>query len=198
MKKYLWPAIIVVILILAVVFYYLGQSGKTSDQSSSTSIPKTESGNLFTSIKDAMSKSLSLKCEYQVEGIKTTTYIKGDMLRITTEAADAETGNGNAIVKDNKMWIWTEGEDEGFLIELTQEDVVVEEQEAKTASDTTSREDVIKEIEKYKDSCSQAVVADSMFNPPADVTFSDLSKFQEQLMEEINGENIPLEEVIED
>lgn len=192
MKKYLWPIIIVIILILAIVFYSLGQSGKTSDQSS-TSAPKTENS-LFTSIKDAMSKSLSLKCEYQVEGVKTTTYIKGGMVRVMTESADAETGNGNAIIKDNKMWVWTEGDSEGFTLELVEEDFV-EEPGTEAPSDQTSKEDVIEEIEKYKDSCSSATVADSMFTPPSDITFSDLSQFQDQLMEEINATNAPLDEM---
>lgn len=31
-------------------------------------------------------------------------------------------------------------------------------------------------MEKYKDSCKPAVVADSEFTPPTDVTFQDMSK----------------------
>ena len=40
--------------------------------------------------------------------------------------------------------------------------------------------DTLAELEKYKDSCKPTVVADSMFVPPADVKFQDLSKMMQQ------------------
>ncbi len=191
MKKYLSIIIVVVILIVIGVFAYFNNS---SQQGSLTEQAKTESNNLFSSIKDAMSKSLSLKCEYQgVEG-KTTTYVKGEKVRVITETTGAEATIANLIFKDNKMWVWNEGEKEGFLFEIDNQDV----DEQEDLSGQSNREEIIEELEQYKDQCSTAVIQESMFTPPSDVTFKNLSNLQEEMMkglDDITGlPEMPVEE----
>ncbi len=191
MKKYL--SIIIVIIVLAVigVFVYFNNSSK---QGSPIEQVKTGGNNVFSSIKDAMSKSLSLKCEYQnVEG-KSTTYVKGDKVRVITETTGAEAKIANLIFKDNKMWIWNNGEKEGFIFEIDEQSVDKEDE----LSGQTNKEELIEELEQYKDKCSTTIIQDSMFSPPSDVTFKNLNNLQEEMMEgldDITGlPEMPVEE----
>lgn len=72
---------LVVLALLGGGYFYFKTSGMLSKAPAGTTT--TGNGNVFTSIKDALSKSLSLKCVYKDEqGIETTTYIKGGAVRV--------------------------------------------------------------------------------------------------------------------
>ena len=135
--------------------------------------------NIFTSIKDALSKSISLKCDYpdlndpNGKG-NITTYIKNGAVRTSNIGLDSQ-GNGNVIIlKDNKMWVWSEGKSEPksegmvFTLNTVTTDNVV----GRLPKDD-QREKVLAEMEKYKNYCKTEVVADSLFFPPADVKFTE-------------------------
>ena len=79
MKKVL--PIVAVVLLLIVAGFFLKGTKKPG-----TSLLNKPEGNVFNSIKDALSKSLSLKCVYKDEqGVQTTTYIKGGAVRVIME-----------------------------------------------------------------------------------------------------------------
>jgi len=142
---------------------------KQTSQIGQTQPPAEEKKTVFDSIRDAISKSLSLRCDYVVENNKVTVYIKGKLIR---SEADTSNGKGHTILKDNKMWFWTEKDKNGFVIDLSRfpKSVPVPQK---------SSEDIINEVEKFKQDCKQTAIPDSMFNPPADIKFQDLSQMFE-------------------
>lgn len=131
-----------------------------------TTQPQEEPKTVFESIKDAMTKSLSLQCDYTTNNVKSTVYIKGKMLRSET---DTQQGKSYAILKENKLWSWGSKDKNGLIIDLS-------DAQSKTQTGQKSDEDIINEVEQHKQNCKPAVVSDSLFNPPADINFQDLSQ----------------------
>lgn len=164
------------IVILAVVaaglggFFYLSNSKKASLPSSEKG---STSGNVFTSIKDALSKSISLQCNFTDEtGRKTLSYIKNGAVRADIEAQNPQE-SGSVIVKDKKMYFWNKTQ--AVMMDLSS----VEEADApEDSSNKTERqdEDLLNSLEQYKSSCKPAVVSDSLFTPPANIKFQDFSE----------------------
>jgi hypothetical protein len=181
MKKNWW-IIIVIVLIIIIGFSYFNKPAKQTTVNPSQSASTTTKKGLFTSIQDAMSRSLSLKCEYKNAQGSTTAYIKGTMVRATNEPADNKTKIGNVIIKDTKMWIWQEGEKTGMTLDLSG---------TNPGTQQTNKDKIFADLEQYKNSCSSSVVSDSIFTPPADVVFKDLSNFQEELRKQINITGVP-------
>lgn len=178
MKKYL-PAIILGIVLLAIGGYiFLNTNNSLVTNPGNTQVTKKD---LFASIKDAMSKSLSLKCEYQGTEGKTITYIKGDKIRIILEEVKNNTKSGNAIFKESKMWSWNEGEKEGIVMKIGEDN-----SNNQGSSNQANKDEIIAELEKFKDKCSTVVISDDMFIPPDTVVFTDLSKLQEEMMNNLN------------
>ncbi|MFA6533305.1 MAG: hypothetical protein WCT22_04910, partial [Patescibacteria group bacterium] len=96
MKKIL--PVLVVLLLLGIGGYLFMNSKGTSPKT-----PVTGSSNVFNSIQDALSKSLSLKCVYKDEqGVQTTTYIKGGAVRVLMEGIKDKAQPSTIILKDKK------------------------------------------------------------------------------------------------
>jgi len=176
MKKIV-PVLIILVLLGVGGYFYMNSPKApigTANNSGST--------NVFTSIKDALSKSLSLKCVYKDEqGIQTTTYIKGGAVRVAMEGVKEKDQPNSIILKDKKMYMWDEISKTGFTFTMTEPKVTPGKLPETTAS---KDESVLAQIEKYKDSCKTEVIADSFFTPPVDVKFQDMSAFTENLMEQ--------------
>lgn len=174
MKKIL-PIVVVVLLLIAVGYFLKGT------KKPGTPLLKKPEGNVFTSIQDALSKSLSLKCVYKDEqGVQTTTYIKGGAVRVLMEGIKDKAQPSTIILKDKKMYMWNDISKTGFTYTIT-EPVIT------PGAATVDNKDasVLAGIEKYKDSCKTEVVADSFFVPPTDVKFQDMSAFTENLMKQV-------------
>jgi len=178
MKKIL--PIVVIILVLLGIGYFLVSSKKNESsekvgEGGSVQVQK-EQGNIFTSIKDAIAKSMSLKCEYPDEkGNKVISYIKGKNIRVVGYATTQENGtNGNFLMREDKMYVWDDKTKKGSVITLNVEQITGAAQEANKQNET------VENMEKYKDYCKVSVVEDSMFEIPTDVQFIDP---QEQLKE---------------
>ena len=171
-KSPILPIIIVVALLaLAGIGWYL-MKGKGTMGSNSA-------GSAFSSIKDALSKSVSLKCEFDENGTHTVTYIKNGAIRADMTNPNPEQ-SGSMIMKEKKMYFWNEKE--GYVMEIPDyKDVEVTESEKPSQS-----EDFMKELETYKDKCKADVVSDSLFTPPSDVTFSDMSQMMPSGMPKVD------------
>lgn len=157
-------AVVVLILVALGLFLVLGKKGTN---------PLSSKDNTFTSIQDALSKSISLECEFTDEsGRMTKSYVKNGAIRADITASNADE-SGSVILKDKKMYFWNaQG---GFMMEVP--DVKTDEAGNDTTEDGASQgTDVLKAMEEFKDHCKPAVVSDSLFTPPADVTFTDMSK----------------------
>lgn len=144
------------------------------------------STNVFTSIKDALSKSMSLKCVYKDEkGAETISYIKGGAVRVmVTETGETEQYE-NILMKDKKMYMWSDKTKQGFTLVIKEPENISPVQQTGDENTKQDQESVLAQIEKYKDACKVEVIADSYFTVPSDVQFQDMDAFQKQMMKGI-------------
>ena len=167
------PTIVIVVIALIVGTVGFINRGKTTKPSVNvTPEEKTEEKKegVFDSIRDAITKSLSLKCEYNTGTSKTVVYVKGTLIRIDGSWQNKK--NNGTIIKDNKLWSWDMDKKEGIIMPLQM-----------NQDKTLSSEEIINNLEKEKQFCQVAVISDSVFNPPTDVKFDDL----DALFEKISG-----------
>lgn len=135
-----------------------------------TQIEETqEKTGVFESIKDAMSRSLSLKCEYNSPSGKVIASIKGKSVRI--DGAWQNQSDSGAIIKENKLWSWDKEKKEGIIITLADQE---------NTDKSLDPEEIINNLEQRKQDCHVAVVADEVFEPPTDIKFQDLSELMKQ------------------
>ena len=113
-----------------------------------------------------------MNCEYEENGMKSKVDIKNGAVRVDSSGTDQEQ-NGSIILKGKKMYMWRGTE--GYVYDIPDE---VDENGKTIDSESTQKEDLMKSLEAYKDACKPAVVSDSIFNPPSDVTFTDMSSMK--------------------
>lgn len=171
MKKNQKPLIIVVAAVALVgisAFFFLQNKSGTSEQA-----------NVITSIKDALSQSVSMECTYtDEEGRQSKAYIKNGAIRSDYTGADEEE-SGSMIVTEKKMYMWSGKE--GYMMDIPE--VTPTEEEQTVSESIAQKDEVVADLEKYKESCKPAVLLDSLFTPPADVNFQDYSQMMEQNMQ---------------
>lgn len=152
------------------------QDSSVSEPADSAAVtqPATETSGIFDSIKDALNKSIPLKCSYtSPEGDKSTVYFKKDVVRIDTEKQASGDPGFYGLVKENKMYIWGEDSDTGMVFDFSK--IKPEDNSMKIGEKPIhSTDDIVNEIETQKQNCSKAVVSDSIFDVPADIKFLGL------------------------
>lgn len=170
MNKVVADLVALGVLVVAIVGYLMMM--KKPPTSPTASIGASPETNVFSSIKNALSKSISLKCEYpnpDGQG-SVVSYIKNGAVRVgSLKTTDA--GYGAAIMKDNKMWIWDDTKKEGMIVDLTEG----------ATNQVDQKTQALEDLEKYKSYCKPEIVADSMFTAPADVKFTDLKELMKGL-----------------
>ena len=163
-------AIVAVVLLLAGGFIVMKNNQKIASNPSAGSLaqPDTSKGeSVITSIKDALSKSMTLTCEFTDErGRGTKSYVKNGAVRADITSPNANEA-GSFIIKDKKMYFWNDKQ--AMMMEIPAE--------ANTQTKQGGQEqELMNSMEEYKDHCKPGVVADSLFTPPADIKFTDFSK----------------------
>ena len=173
-----------ILIIIAVVafagvggyFYLHGKKPQVTPEAAQT---QSKEGGAFTSIKDALSKSQSLKCEYTDEsGNKSTSYIKSGNIRVSTKSKDDKEGEvlsrtqGDAV----KTYFWDPATKKGTVFVISKQDTQAMQKQVQQNPQVQAgnKDELIKSIEKYKQSCKAEAVSDSLFTPPTDVQFTDL------------------------
>lgn len=132
-------------------------------------------GSIFTSIKDALSKSVSLECNFtDDQGNKVKSVIKNGALRADVEGKTSAE-SGSVIMTEETMYFWDRTKKEGVKMMLPK-DTVAGKPTADSKEEPGEIKEIMADLEQYKESCKPAVVSDSQFSPPSDVTFIDLSK----------------------
>ena len=160
--------ILIVVLILGAVIFYFGKNNTQKSQRETQKVEKQQK-NVFSSIKDAITRSLSLKCEYKTPSGNVTAYVKGKSIRF--DGFYSGKSKNGTIIKDKKMWTLDFDKKEGTIIPLIQN----------KNNEKPSDEKLIEDLEKEKRFCKVAIVADSMFIPPKDIKFNDLTSLFENL-----------------
>lgn len=147
-----------------------------SDQVKEDTVQEEDKG-IFASIKDALSKSIPLKCIYTDKESDTsmTMYLKGNIIRgdvikkLPTDPFVSE------IIKDNKMYIWSDASDQGIFVDFSK----INPSDGTPVTGETqinSVDDIINEVEQQKQNCVREVVSDSIFEVPANIKFSEMAK----------------------
>jgi len=148
----------------------LSQPGETkpSPVPSETKTGEQKEG-IFGSIREALEKSVNLKCQYQLEsGDKMMIYLKGKDL-IRAEVTTRQNQETITIMKDEKMWFWLPATKKGMVIS-----VAGLQQQGLANQQVPNKEKILEEAEKYKESCQPATIANSLFEIPKEVEFENL------------------------
>ena len=165
--------IVIGVVIIIVIILFASRSKSNPSNLSGNTIVKTEKkqeSGIISSIKDAIAQSLSFKCEYITNNNKTVVYVKGKSVMI--EGSWQAKSNTGTIIKDDKLWSWDTVKKEGIIMPLNVNN---------GQNQGLSSEAITNNLEAQKQFCKVAVVADSIFTPPNDVKFQDLSQFLQKV-----------------
>ncbi|MFA5185428.1 MAG: hypothetical protein WC551_02985 [Patescibacteria group bacterium] len=173
MNKHLIPATLA---ISAMVLFGAG-CGKTDTQQAGAKQAEEKKG-IFSSIKDAFNKSIALRCDYVDEnGNSTITYIKNKKIFLE-EDMKADDAQGikvqkvKGIIKDDKMYIWSDASDKGITIDFKNPK---DGNKPKMGDkEIGSTDDVISKLEEKKERCKTDTIDDSKFELPTTVQFMSL------------------------
>lgn len=181
MKKSPILFLIILLIIGGLGYYFFNgkKQEKTPENKVNTTQEKQEKKEtVVEKIKDLVAQNVSLKCTYQVDGAKITTYIKGkNKFRTIVETKE---GVNESIFAGNKIYSWDQKRKEGMVMSV---DLIKSQQNKTTKIEDPEKQ--IEEMEKVKANCQRVNFSDSVFNPPADVKFQDFDKIQ-QMMEQGN------------
>jgi len=173
---------LIMILFIAIALSACGK-GEVQDTAKTTDTPaersdqvkedtvKEEDTGVFSSIKEALSKSISLKCLYtDKEGDSMTMYLKGNVMRVDGIKKQPTDPQVSEVVKDNKIYMWSDNTDQGVLIDFA---TIKPGEEYFKMDETTikSTDDIINKVEEQKQNCVREIVSDSMFEVPANIKF---------------------------
>lgn len=128
---------------------------------------------IFTSVKDAVTKQMLLKCMYTDEdGEQVEAYIKGMVVRMIGKDDEGKIIGG--LIKDGRFYLWGEEQKKGMIIPMESF------KDAKMGSrPIKSVDDVIAVLEEKKDKCSLSPESAGLLDIPADVQFEDAKGFFE-------------------
>lgn len=172
------------LIIVAGVSYTKIKSGKLGGNSSTS-----DSKGIFTSVKDALSKNLTLVCDFKDEsGTSVKSYIKNGAVRVST-VGSTEAQSGDIIIKDKKMYMWDVKTKTGFVYDIPDSESSENKTSGLGGTEVVKSDAYLNMIDKYKDSCKVSAVEDSYFVAPADVKFQDMSKFLEDLKKQMPQDN---------
>jgi hypothetical protein len=162
--KKLLPIIIVLAILGGGAYLYFNQG--TSDKGG---IKEAVQEQFEGSLETAVSKGIPVKCEWEDEDAKVTTYIKDGKIYSETLS---EGKMQYAIVNDNCTWTWDEKGEQAVKycfeeIDYTDLDpAAVEETSMPEGMESQTQEE---ETADYN--CVPTVVSDDKFDPPSDVNF---------------------------
>lgn len=129
----------------------------------------------------------SLKCTWSAEGASGTSWIKNG--KFYTEVS-AQGYNSKAIMKDNCMWAWADGQTQGVKTcydsteKMYEEFQGSEEQSEPESQGDTGNMEILSGVEY---NCEPANVADAKFTPPSDVSFTDMSEIVPQDVKDLQN-----------
>jgi len=149
---------------------------QTTSETPKQDVVKEEDTGIFASIRDAINKSVPLKCTYtDPDGMSLAMYIKGNMMRADAIQKLPTDPLIHEIFKDNKVYIWTDGSQQGMVIDSSKMKPGEEATET-GGTPVNSAEDIVNDLEQQKQNCVKEVVSDSIFDVPTNVTFLEITQ----------------------
>lgn len=173
--------IVILILLVFVGGFFYVKSKNNSLSGIDTNLPGD--ADIFTSVKDALSKNLIFACEFKDEtGSSTKSYIKNGAVRISSTNESQETSE--ILVKDNKMYSWDLATKKGFIYDVSDSDTeVASNSEIEDRGNNLSA--YYNMIDTYKDNCKVTKVEDSYFDIPTNISFQDMNEFLDTMMKQV-------------
>ncbi len=165
MKKIFPIVAIVVVGLLAVGAWLIFGQGKSVSGPAELLVGKKEE-TLTGSLKDLITRGISMKCSFKNESLSGTAYLKGQ--KYYAEISQ-EGKQGFIIMKDNCMWTWDKDSAQG--VKMCFQPSEVEGEDVWEQADQTGQGSPEGEY-----TCQAAVVSDLKFNPPTNVEFMDMSQ----------------------
>lgn len=160
-------------------FLYIKSTKNYSSFDSLNKLTDNKNSNgLFESIKDALSKDLTLSCDFNDGNSQVKSYIKNGSVRVSTVS---DNNSGEMIMANDKMYIWDIKTKQGFVYDIPKSENGTNQEIGMTGQEVVSSEGYLDLIDKYKDSCKVATVEDSFFVAPSDIEFQDMAKMLEDL-----------------
>jgi hypothetical protein len=174
LKKNLAIIIVLILAIIAAVFIYFGVTGRElpfglGGGGGGTSGDGSSSQGFIGKLSDALNLGTAMQCSWEEEGVDATFYVKNNKLR------GSVTSNGQTmeyIFRDNCYWYWGESDGEVEGIKMCWDPSEV--------GDWNWEDQLQAASENYD--CKPGTVSDSMFNPPSNVEFMDMSDYMQQYM----------------
>lgn len=168
----------ILVVLLVVSGFYFYSTGKKGQKPLGEKVKQVVEEKKQEAIRDLITKNVSLKCAYEIEGTKVTTYIKGkDRIRTTVETKEG--GVNESIFDGKKIYSWEPKRKEGIVMSVD----LIKSQQNKT-NKVEDPETQIEKMEKFKARCEKVNFSDSVFNPPTDVKFQDFDKLQQMMQQE--------------
>jgi len=156
-----------IFLVLGISLMLVGCQKAPVTPPSISSNPTQPPKDIFTSIKDAVQKQMVLKCEYTDEdGSKTTTYIKGQTVRMIGQGDDKKKIDG--LMKDGKFYIWSGENKQGMVIDISKMEGA-----SMGKTPVNSIDDVISILESQKDKCAISPESSGLLDLPTDIVFTN-------------------------
>jgi Tfp pilus assembly protein PilV len=183
MNKKILIAIVIVAIILVGFIAYLSTQKKSPATTATTTTPQPTQPALQNAAADfvkAMQGTGSVKCTYSVNGVESTSYIKDGKIKFETTVKGI---TNNSIMVNKIVYSWATGSKTGFMIDTSTISTTIT--PGAGTQNYKSVDSIKSDLEGYKPKCSNEAIADSMFEKPTDVTFSDLSKMMNDIKSNI-------------
>ena len=174
--------IILLLLVLGGGYYFMTQRASTTDDQEipekQASMDKETSG--IMSLKDIMALGKSMKCTFEYTHADTgktagTSYVSGKNVRTDFTITDTEnkTTQGGMIMVDSTMYTWTDQDKKGMKMTITED---MEKSVQEEIKDTEWNQEYMSPDEDLDYNCTGWNEDHSIFAPPADIEFMDLSE----------------------
>jgi len=130
----------------------------------------------FKTISAAMSAGIPYKCTYSDDGVTSEMIVKGQKFKSETKMKE---GTTYTISDSKKMYIWSDMQEDGIVYDLDEMKKIGDAQTYPGAQKQQTT-DIDKE---YDMDCSVTIATDSMFVPPSNVNFQDMSQILKNMQE---------------
>jgi len=170
MKKQLLIGIAAVLVLGGGYFFYSQSSGKPANNN------QPISGMVKGTLQDLFARETSMQCKfsYDDEGNKSegTVYLSGKKMRgdFALSQSDGKSMQSHVIRDDVYGYTWLEGQKQGTKLKIEKSDEVMEKSEDKKDDELFAIDN--KEVDY---DCKAWNVDSSMFKPPANINFQDIS-----------------------
>lgn len=188
MKKVLIILIPLLILAGGGYWYYSNKSSDDTPTSIIQKMKKEEEKSVTGSLKDIVGLGSSMKCTWKTDDISATSWIKKDKVYTETTLPDGKT---NTIFVDGCVWNWNDGDTAGIKVcydfdeEEMEKDLEDFTEGLESYAESLEQQGTIESADEIKYDCSKAVISDSKFNPPSNITFTSWDDLMESSFEDL-------------